>query len=920
MATFLRDRNVGTADAPVPTTSIIRPLNVVRPLTAAAARVKINDKYETERLKKRKAATVWQNEAYAYFDLIGEIKYAFLLTGSVMSRMKLYVGYTENISDNPSRLEDVQELPENYAVAAEKHFTRLDSGFGGIPGLLREAAINLSIAGECYLLQEKVKPASGIPEKWTIRSVDEIEIDTSGKAGLRQSSTLKGPDGLEPLPEDSFIGRIWRPHPRFHDDADSSMRALLELCSELLLLNRTVQATAKSRLNAGALFIPDGLSVAANPDVTDEDGDFETAEDDAFEQELIAAMTMPIQDPDSASAVVPLLIRGPGELGNQIKQFSFQRSFDVALAERADRVLDRILQGLDIPKDVVTGLSNVKYALSTDAEIMTRNGWKTYDQVQVGEDVYTLNHETGMGEWQTLLEINVHDHDGQMLRMESDTHSSFSTPEHRWAIVKTGKKVAGSRRRWTTSMEGFTANDRVETAAQCVNLPQEAKYTDDFVRLVALYASDGYVETPMRGRVRANIAKTSRNRNPQVITTSRSIIASIDPDYTEFDHNSSTPDGRSATGVRFRLSSDASESLMLVVEGKEKIIRSDFISDLTFAQLNLFLDSLIEVGDGNLVDGRMDIRRYWQTDERRLEPIAMAAVLAGYAVRWLDKPIIPNGNSLVGNSKPCWGLTVTKARTWFQPYQLKKRGGMTWEHYEGKVWCPTTKTHTWLARQNGKVFFTANSNAIVIQESLYRSHIEPLTLLICDALTMIFMRPAMKAMDFPDDVIENTVIWYDPTDILTSADRAPNADAGFDKYLLSGDTWRAAHGFADTDAPDGEELLNRLIVSRGQITAELTEAVLAKIAPDSFKEAREAALQGKSTQFPDSLENLLEKGQLPVPVEGQEPLPPEILEGLPVPSPAPAGAEKPVGVGTGEAPAPAGSEAETLNEEAAKPI
>jgi intein/homing endonuclease len=142
-------------------------------------------------------------------------------------------------------------------------------------------------------------------------------------------------------------------------------------CAELLLLNRTFRATARSRLNAGALYLPDGLSVAAQGD-----GDFpldydseidpvaftpEEAEDE-FEEQLIDAMTTPIRDEESASAVVPLIIRGPAELGDAIKQFKFERSFDPALAQRADRVLERILQGLDVPKDVVTGLANVKYS------------------------------------------------------------------------------------------------------------------------------------------------------------------------------------------------------------------------------------------------------------------------------------------------------------------------------------------------------------------------------------------------------------------------------------------------------------------------------------------------------------------------------------------------------------------------------
>jgi len=129
------------------------------------------------------------------------------------------------------------------------------------------------------------------------------------------------------------------------------MRGILDLCAELLLLNRTFRATARSRLNAGALYLPDGLSVAANPDpdfpYTDADGIYDgpTPEEleDEFEDQLMDAMTTPIKDEDSASAVVPLIIRGPAELGDKIKQFKFERSFDPALAQRADRVLERIL-------------------------------------------------------------------------------------------------------------------------------------------------------------------------------------------------------------------------------------------------------------------------------------------------------------------------------------------------------------------------------------------------------------------------------------------------------------------------------------------------------------------------------------------------------------------------------------------------
>jgi len=251
----------------------------------------------------------------------------------------------------------------------------LNSAYGGQAGLLRDAALNLAVAGECYLVQMPAKPSQRLPESWDIRSVDEVTTDPRGGFNVigrrEQSTTTQGGTGQSSkLGKDAFVGRIWRSHPRFSDEADSSLRGLLDLCAELLLLNRTFRATARSRLNAGALYLPDGLSVASQGDgdfpYDSEDGigpNFTAEEaEDEFEEQLMDAMTTPIRDEESASAVVPLIIRGPAELGDKIKQFKFERSFDPALAERSDRVLERILQGLDVPKDVVTGLANVKYS------------------------------------------------------------------------------------------------------------------------------------------------------------------------------------------------------------------------------------------------------------------------------------------------------------------------------------------------------------------------------------------------------------------------------------------------------------------------------------------------------------------------------------------------------------------------------
>jgi hypothetical protein len=537
-----------TSSAPSSSAPVFLPANVnaatpvaynsPRPITAAATQVKIGDRAEADMFKQRRNAgsSMWQSEAWEYYDAIGEIKYAFNLVASVVSRIRLYPAVVSDPSEAPSPIRNVEEYDQRLVAAAERALQRLDSAYGGQAGLLKDAALNLQVTGECYLTQVPERIGSGLPETWDIRSVDEINTDAKGnyiitpRRELKIGSATSAKPGVIGLPKGAFIGRIWRAHPRFSEEADSSLRGVLDLCSELLLLNRTFRATAKSRLNAGALYLPDGLSVASAPDPNypydDADGIYSepTPEEveDEFEDQLIDAMTTPIKDEDSASAVVPLIIRGPAELGDKIKQFKFERSFDPALAARSDRVLERIMQGIDVPKDIVTGLANVKY-----------------------------------------------------------------------------------------------------------------------------------------------------------------------------------------------------------------------------------------------------------------------------------------------------------------------------------------------------------SNALQIDESLYKAHIEPMMLLIADALTVVYLRPYLLANGFTEADVDRIVVWYDPSLVATRNDRAADADSGFEKMAISFETWRRAHGFAEAEAPSPTEVALRLLVEKGMITPELTEAMLGVVAPEVMEKIRGAAQAANPAPLPEGLDQMLQGA----PVGGEAPAP-----------------------------------------------
>ena len=357
------------------------PADTPRALTAATTRIRIDDRQAVAKLAESSADSGWQSRAWQAYESTGEIHFAFNLVGNVISRIRFYPAADVSPNVAPAYVDDLKDLTPGMAEAAKAAMRRISDTNGDFSTLARHAAINLGVPGECYLVQipgRDILTSTGVqrvPESWEIRSKDEVVVTTDKDAPVKVRARPEYKDSeLVALPKTAFVGRIWRRNPRYSALADSSMRAVLDLVDELMLINQTFKATARSRLNSGILFVPDGLS-ASSPtqfatEVAAEDGtpvpvgitEPEPADIDEFEESLLDGMMTPIADPSDASAVVPILVRGPGEMGDKIRLIQFDRTFDPSLVQRSDRVLERILQGLDLPKDIVGGLANVRYS------------------------------------------------------------------------------------------------------------------------------------------------------------------------------------------------------------------------------------------------------------------------------------------------------------------------------------------------------------------------------------------------------------------------------------------------------------------------------------------------------------------------------------------------------------------------------
>lgn len=347
-----------TQDQVTETNFHLKPYNAGRALTGSAERLTL-DKSAANKVEKR-TTSAWQTAAWQYLDSIGEIHFAFNLIGQVMSRVRLYPAIVHDSDQPPVNIEDYLEDLKEKSGSTAPGLTRVADqagklmdtlaaqAHGGLSGMLRAFAINLSVPGETYLLEHK--------GEWIVASTDEItqKGDTTYYRRSKQATSTarkSGGTAEEKIANNAFVARIWRSHPRWSNEPDSSMIGVLDDCEQLVLLTQALRSMTRSRMTAGIMFVPEGLT-SFSSDV----------EQDNVETAIARASMEAVEDESSQYTVAPLILKGPPELGDKIKWIPFGRQLDEPFLNLLDRSLDRVLQGLDIPKDVVTGLASVKYS------------------------------------------------------------------------------------------------------------------------------------------------------------------------------------------------------------------------------------------------------------------------------------------------------------------------------------------------------------------------------------------------------------------------------------------------------------------------------------------------------------------------------------------------------------------------------
>lgn len=320
----------------------------VSSLVASAVNVRVTQGFQNTRW----GATEWQQEAWLHYDTCPEFSSGVTLIANACSRARLIGVDIDPVTGDPA--EQASTDPDVADIMSQL--------FGGVSGqsqALHTLAQHLTVAGDCWAL------ATDDPDldqsTWEILSTSAVTATSATQIMVEQMNGI--PRRLDV--DNELLMRLWRPHPKRRWEADAATRALLPVLRELAALTAMVSATVKSRLSsAGILWIPEEITLPKpTPAKADDDtqGRSESAGAAAWLDLITEAMVAPIRDPDSASAVVPMISTVKGDLIEKIKHMEFGRDLDQMIEPLRESCVKRLSVGMDLPPAKLLGIETANH-------------------------------------------------------------------------------------------------------------------------------------------------------------------------------------------------------------------------------------------------------------------------------------------------------------------------------------------------------------------------------------------------------------------------------------------------------------------------------------------------------------------------------------------------------------------------------
>ncbi len=342
-----------------------------------------------------------------------------------------------------------------------------------------------------------------------------------------------------------------------------------------------------------------------------------------------------------------------------------------------------------------------KMCYDPETNILTKaRGWVPVADITVRDEVFTLNAETGCGEWQRPTHVWAYDHCGEMYALSTKHIDMLVTPEHRLWVARPGEAYQA-----VTAREFWESRGDWQFKKDCAweGVPKTAfefsepirKYQERTAKLQSL-PMDLWLEFLgyyiAEGLVTEGCVKISKSRKSPSWKKIDKVFKKIGLPYRYAEKEQ-----------RFEISNVwFAEYMQQLGDSYTKRV-PEYVQELPPEQIQIFFDTYM-AGDGH----KDAVWEYSSSSLSLVHDIQLLCLKLGWSVT--VKEVTQNDN---WSKERHWRGRVDRKhlRPWWKKSKLRQyaslREGMV--PYDGKVYCITVPNHIIYVERRDKTYWSLNS-------------------------------------------------------------------------------------------------------------------------------------------------------------------------------------------------------------------
>lgn len=289
----------------------------------------------------RQTTEQWQNDAWYFYDAIGEFHQPVNWIANAVSKADIFgaeidpeTGLITGPTDNDAAQRAASLCLGGSATRAQLQYI---------------LAVCWQVPGEAFVIirGRPVRDGRPQPDEWLVLSGNRVKPKS-------KTWTYQDPDTLlwiELGGSDRMI-RVWSPHPNDQSKADTAARSALPVMREIEKASMNLASVLDSRIaTAGIHAIPDEIDLPVTGD--------NTSVADEFSDMMLRAASAGLSNPGTAAAQVPVYVTMPSDL---IDAFVAGRvkpdtAIDGTVIQLRESDMARLAHALDMPNETAEGSS-----------------------------------------------------------------------------------------------------------------------------------------------------------------------------------------------------------------------------------------------------------------------------------------------------------------------------------------------------------------------------------------------------------------------------------------------------------------------------------------------------------------------------------------------------------------------------------